>query len=109
MFKLLAYASLVDGTLAESERAQLDNFAGWLKIDAGAVEGLIDEARGMDGIELPAGADPYDVFLDLLDVVTADRELDEAEGKLLRQVGEKCGLSAEDVDTRVAEALKRSD
>ncbi len=109
MFKLLAYASLADGTLADSERAQLQSFAGWLKIDAAQAEALIEEAGKMATFELPEGADPYDAFLDILDVVTADRELDEAEGTLLRQVGEKCGLSNEDIEQRIAEALKRSD
>lgn len=109
MFKLLAYASLVDGTLAESERAQLENFASWLKIDAATASQLIEEARKLESFELPEGADPYDAFLDILDVVTADHELDDAEGTLLRQVGEKCGLSSEDIEQRIAEALKRSD
>jgi uncharacterized tellurite resistance protein B-like protein len=90
-FRLIAAASLTDGKLGPEERRILDKAARELKLEETAAEEVIDAIR--DGsadlkVSIPQDAkERAQLFRQLVDIVTADGEVDAKELRLFQKLG----------------------
>lgn len=91
-FRLIAAASLTDGKLGPEERKILDKAARELKLEETAAEEVIDAIRdgtaNLKTVSIPADAqERAQLFRQLVDIVTADGDVDAKELALFQRLG----------------------
>lgn len=106
-FGLLCQTALVDGLLQDEERPILEDFAKHLGLSGpGALEILRDVKENKQQIKLPKDQTARRiVFLGVLAVIVADREVKPAEESLLRRVARRFEMDQGEVTRALEQAL----